>query len=89
MNNNVTGFCTRWYYLGLQLLEERNGARILNEIECNCPNNASRCCMKMFEKWLEQPHPSWKQLVTALNDINMSNAAEQIKGKLYSYYYSL
>ena len=83
MNNDVTGFCTRWYDLGLQLLEERNGARILNEIECDYPNNASRCCIKMFEKWLQQqPRPSWNQLLTALNDINMNNAAEQIKGKL-------
>ena len=87
MNNDVTGFCTKWYYLGLQLLEEHNGARILIEIECNCPNNASRCCMKMFEKWLEQqPHPSWNQLLTALVNLGMNNAAEQIIGIVVALY---
>ena len=37
----------------------------------------------MFEKWLNQQcNASWDQLLTALNDINMNKAAEQIKGKL-------
>ena len=86
MNNDATGFCTSWYDLGLQLLEH-NGARILKEIKYNCGNDASRCCMKMFEKWLEQqPHSSWNQLLTALVNLDMNYAAEQIIGIVVALY---
>ena len=85
MTADHTGFSTSWYELGLQLLEERNSGSVLSEIEHDNPNNAKRCCIKMFEKWLNQrPNASWDQLLTALNDINMNSAAEQIKGKMYS-----
>ena len=80
---NVTGFCTRWYDLGLQLLEEHNAASILHEIRCDYPTNARRCCIIMFEKWLEQqPHPSWNQLLTALINLDMNSAAQKIIGSL-------
>ena len=77
---DLTGFSTKWYELGLQLLEECSGVKILNEIEHDYPSNVNRCCIKMFEKWLNQQcNASWDQLLTALNDINMNKAAEQIK----------
>ena len=82
MTADITGFSTKWHELGLQLLEERNSCSVLNEIEHDYPNNANKCCIKVFEKWLnQQPDASWDQLLTALNDINMNRAAEQIKGK--------
>ena len=83
---NVTGFCTRWYDLGIQLLEERNGVSILNEIRSDYPN-ARRRCIIMFEKWLErQPHPSWNQLLTALINLDMNSAAQKIIGSLMCIY---
>ena len=83
MTADITGFSTKWYELGLQLLEERTSIRILGEIEHDNPNNTSRCCTKMFERWLnQQPNASWDQLLTALDNINMNTAAEQIRGRL-------
>lgn len=80
---DFTGLSTRWYDLGLQLLEESTSVRILNEIEHNCPNNVWKCCTKVFEKWLEQqPNANWDQLLTALNNIDMKSVAEQIRDKL-------
>ena len=82
MTEDSTGFSIRWYDLGLQLLEERTNVKILNEIENDYPSNANRCTTKMLEKWLsQQPNASWDQLLTALNDIDMKSAAEQIKSK--------
>lgn len=87
MAADITGFSTRWYELGLQLLQEYTSVKILNEIEHDYPRNTSRCCTKMFEIWLnQQPNASWDQLLTALDTINMSSAAEQIKGRLDSVY---
>lgn len=81
MMADITGFSTKWYDLGLQLLEECNSVKILNEIEHDCVSNANRRCTKMFEQWLsQQPNASWDQLLGALNKINMNSAAEQIKG---------
>ena len=83
MTADTTGFSTRWYELGLQLLEESTGVKILREIDYDYPNNASRCCTKMFEIWLnQQPNASWDQLLTALDSIHMNSASEQIRGRL-------
>lgn len=80
---DITGFSTKWYELGSQLLEDFTSVNILNEIECDYPNSASKRCIKMFEKWLnQQPKTSWDQLLTALKNIDMNSAVEQIKGKL-------
>ena len=82
---DLTGLSTSWYELGLQLLQEHNNGSVLSEIEHDNPNNAKKCCVKMFEKWLnQQPNASWDQLLTALKEIKMNSAAEQIKGKMYS-----
>lgn len=83
MTADLTGFSTKWYELGIQLLEESTSVNILSEIEHDYPNNASRCCTKMFEKWLsQQPNASWDQILTALNNIGMNSAVEQIKREL-------
>ena len=77
---------TRWHDLGVQLLEEHTGSRILNEIENDCPSSVVKCCRKMFDRWLEQqPNASWDQLLTALNRIGMNSAAEHIRGKFNRY----
>lgn len=81
MTEDITGLSAKWYELGLCLLEDSNNTNILNEIEHDYPNNASRCCIKMFEKWLsQQPNASWDQLLAALHNMNMNSAAEQIRG---------
>ena len=67
---------TRWRDLGLELLDSN---KILKVIEANHPNDAEICCRVMFEKWLERtPDASWSQLVIALNNIEMSTAADAV-----------
>ena len=71
---------TRWYELGLELVDSN---KILRVIEADHPNDVNRCCRVMFEKWLEKtPNASWSQLVTALDSIKMNAAADAI-GKLF------
>ena len=67
---------TKWYDLGLELVDSNN---VLKEIKANHPNDVNTCCTVMFEKWLERdPDASWSKLVTALNNIEMNTAAASI-----------
>ena len=73
---------TRWRYLGLELVDSN---KILKVIEANHPNDVDTCCREMFEKWLEKtPDASWKQLITALNNIEMNTPADVISKRLKS-----
>ena len=68
---------TKWYELGLELIEND---KILKVIEADHPNDVNRCCRIMFEKWLERtPNASWSQLVTALDSIEMNVAADAVR----------
>ena len=68
---------TKWYELGLELVDSN---KILRVIEADHPNNVNRCCRVMFEKWLEKtPNASWTQLVTALDSIKMNAAADAVR----------
>ena len=75
---NTSGLAVRWYDLGKQLLtDDTVGA--LNVIKADHPNDVSSCCNEMFVKWLElQPNATWSQLITALSNIGMETAAENI-----------
>ena len=77
---------TKWYDLGIELLAEED-VQALDEIQRNNPRDASTCCTKMFQLWLErQPKASWKQLVEALKEpnIEMNELANTIEQKLVS-----
>ena len=68
---------TKWYELGLELVDSN---KILRVIEADHPNNVNRCCRVMFEKWLEKtPNASWTQLVSALDSIKMNAAADAVR----------
>ena len=65
----------KWHDLGIELLEPED-IRTLDEIQSNYPRDASTCCTKMFQLWLDkQPEASWEQLIKALRDIDL-NATE-------------
>ena len=68
----------RWYDIGSELFtDDTTGA--LDVIKADHPNDASACCNKMFMKWLElQPSATWSQLITALANIGMNTAAENV-----------
>ena len=72
---------TKWYELGLELVDSN---KVLKVIEADHPHNTNTCCRVMFEKWLEKtPNASWNQLVTALDNIKMNTAADVVR-KLFN-----
>ena len=71
-----TEVATKWYELGLELVDSN---KILKVIEADHRNDVNTCCRVMFEKWLEKtPDASWSQLITALNNIEMKTAADVV-----------
>jgi len=73
---NEPGVATKWYKLGLELLDSNTA--VLDVIETNQPSDDDRC-IRMFKKWLEmKPDASWSQLVVALNNIGLKTAAENV-----------
>ena len=67
--NVISLVATRWYDLGLELLEAKY-VRNLKIIEANNRDDVSKCCRQMFMKWLEtQTNASWSQLIQAVKSI--------------------
>ena len=74
---NESGVATRWYSLGLELLDSNTA--VLDVIKTSHQRDDDRC-REMFKKWLEmKPDASWSQLVTALNNIELNTVARNIK----------
>ena len=76
----------KWYDLGVELLAEED-VQALDEIQNNYPRDASTCCTKMFQLWLDrQPEASWRQLIQALREpnIKLEELANTIEQKLIS-----
>ena len=78
--------CTRWYDLGLELLDPKDEAK-LDTIEKDSKiEGVEICCKKMFDKWLEYDNVSWNQLIQAIRKIGLKHAASEIeklfKGKI-------
>ena len=72
--------------MGIELLAEED-AQALDEIQNNYPKDASTCCTKMFQLWLDrQPEASWRQLIQALREpnIELKELANTIEQKLIS-----
>ena len=75
---DTSGLAARWHDLGTQLLTD-DTVGVLDVIKADHPNDVSACCNKMFVKWLElQPNATWSQLITALSNIGMRSAAENV-----------
>ena len=75
---DVSGVATRWYDLGMQLLDGPTTG-VLDVIKTDHPNDVTTCCNEMFKKWLEMQHDaSWSQLVMALNKIGFNAMADDI-----------
>ena len=70
------GVATRWYELGLELLDSNTA--VLDVIKSDHHSSHDRC-RQIFKKWLElKPNASWSQLVTALNNIGLETAADNV-----------
>ena len=73
---------SKWYDLGLELLEQED-EETLNEIEINHSNDASKCCLQMFQLWLKKcTTATWNQLIKALREVDLNNLATTIEGML-------
>ena len=77
---NETGVTLKWYDIGLELLDGNNVP--LDEIKENYPNDVNKCCTEMFKNWLQyNPEANWDQLASALSEVGLITAAENIKGE--------
>ena len=75
--NSEGDVITKWYEIGLELLDSDNGA--LDVINKNYQNDNEKCCTEMFKKWLQyRPDASWHQLAEALTSVNLNTAAHRI-----------
>ena len=71
LNKHVVPLVTsKWYNLGLELLDPAKHERILESIEENSSHDIEHCCRKMLSKWLEtSKEASWDQLIEAVRAI--------------------
>ena len=75
-----SGVAARWYDLGIQLLDDKDGPGMLDTMKADDVND---CCNKMLAKWLQmKPDATWNQLVTALKNIGMKSVAEDLDKQL-------
>ena len=73
---------SKWYDLGLELLEQED-KETLNEIKINHSNDVNKCCLQMFQLWLNKcTTATWNQLIKALREVNLNNLATTIEGML-------
>lgn len=75
---------SKWYDLGIQLLEEDN-IEELDVIRYQHPADNSACCRKMFRLWLSlQSTASWNQLINSLRQpgVDLDHVATEIEQML-------
>ena len=77
----ITLVATRWYDLGLELLETKHEKELDTIEQDNKVEGAKTCCRKMFSKWLEAQYDSatWDQLIQAVKNIELNNIANDIE----------
>ena len=74
------GVTVEWYDIGVELLDGNTVA--LEEINKKYPNDVNKCCTAMFKKWLQyNPEADWDKLASALDEVGLTTAAENIKSK--------
>ena len=70
--------------MGRELLGEE-GESELNTIAANSHDNVIKCCTGVFSLWLErQPEASWRQLISALTNVNLVSLAKNVENLLMS-----
>ena len=72
------GVANAWHDLGVQLIPDRLQT-YLGIIRTNNPDDAQKCCSRMFEYWLQvDTTASWNKLIEALRKINKHQLADDI-----------
>ena len=81
LNNYVrSDVGTKWYDLGLQLLDQED-EEALNIIDKNNNRDIDKCATEMFRLWIQRkPKANWKNLIEALRQpsIKLEALAEKI-----------
>ena len=68
----------KWWDLGIELMGE-DDVYLLDIIKVNSTDNAE-CCVRMFTEWRQRtPKASWKQLIEALKEINLTQLASELE----------
>ena len=68
-----------WYELGTQLLQDEY-ANKLQVIQENHHNHVQKCCVAMFQCWLDvDVEANWNKLIDALKCIQKNVLAEKIR----------
>lgn len=82
MIKNEAGVANNWYWIGIKLLN--SNTNVLDKIkEDHRGSGIDNLCLEMFKKWLETPTASWNQLIAALESLELHNAAETVRGKVF------
>ena len=69
----------KWRDLGIALMGQ-DAVPSLDVIRVNYPNNVEECCSRMFTQWRQQtPKGNWKQLIQALREIKLTQAASELE----------
>ena len=75
----IPSVATRWYDLGLVLLDEKD-QKELTIIEEDTKNDWKKCCRKMFSKWLDTDELAcWDKLINAAKVARLNNVANDIE----------
>ena len=73
----------KWRDLGIELME--GCVTALDKIAESNRSNLEVCCSKMFTEWRQRkPKASWKQLIEALKQVNLTQLADKLEGLLIS-----
>ena len=68
----------KWRDLGIVLMGQ-NAEFSLNVIKVNCPD-VRECCSRMFTAWRQRtPTASWKQLIEALKEVELTQLASELE----------
>ena len=80
----------KWKELGIILLQKgKDPVPRLEAIREDHPSNSRKCCLDMFQFWLDtDTTASWEQLIIALcsNGVGLAKAAEDLKKTLSGRY---
>ena len=67
-NHVVPKWASKWRELGTQLNIDQH---LMDNIECDNPNDCKSCCLEMFRKWLDvKPIASWEDIVSAVDSLS-------------------
>ena len=69
----------KWRDLGIVLMGQ-DAVTDLDVIRINHPNDVEECCSRMFTKWRQRtPKASWKQLIEALKEVDLTQLASELE----------